>query len=71
MTGQELRNLVMDKWGVSYDVRLQRRGPRMYLHVMWRFLEQQVGSARASRQCRSCLPAQLPLHLLLCGCRSS
>lgn len=41
MSGEELRQLVMDKWGVSYDVRLQRRGSRMYLHVMWRFLEQQ------------------------------
>ncbi|GAB4816538.1 hypothetical protein N2152v2_003584 [Parachlorella kessleri] len=41
MTGTELRQLVFDKWGRSYDVRLQRRGKRMYLHVMWKHLEQQ------------------------------
>ena len=40
ITGPELRDLVLQKWGVSYDVRLQRRGSRMFLHVMWRFLEQ-------------------------------
>lgn len=27
--------------GRSYDVRLQRRGRRLYLHVMWKHLEQQ------------------------------
>ena len=31
MTGAELRALVFDKWGCSYDVTLQRRGKRMYL----------------------------------------
>ncbi|KAI7845516.1 hypothetical protein COHA_000939 [Chlorella ohadii] len=41
ITGEELRQLVLDKWGVSYDVTLQRRGKNMYLHVMWKFLEQQ------------------------------
>lgn len=38
---EELRQLVVDKWGVSYDVTLQRRGKNMYLHVMWKYLEQQ------------------------------
>lgn len=33
ITGEELRQLVLDKWGVSYDVRLQKRGSRIYLHV--------------------------------------
>jgi hypothetical protein len=42
ITGAELRQLVLDKWGRSYDVRLQRRGQRMFVHIMWRFLEQQV-----------------------------
>ena len=27
----------------SYDVRLQKRGRRVYVHVMWKFLEQKVG----------------------------
>lgn len=40
MTGAELRQLVYDKFNRSYDVRLQKRGRRMYLHVMWKFLEQ-------------------------------
>lgn len=48
ITGAELRQLVLDKWGRSYDVRLQRRGQRMFLHVMWRFLEQQVRSRKAA-----------------------
>ena len=30
------------KFGASFDVRLVRRGYQMYLHVMWRYLEQQV-----------------------------
>jgi hypothetical protein len=41
ITGLELRQLVFEKWGRSYDVRLQRRGRRIYLHVMWKHLEQQ------------------------------
>lgn len=40
MSGSELRELVFNKWNRSYEVRLQRRGKRMYLHVMWKFLEQ-------------------------------
>lgn len=30
---EELRELVVDKWGVSYDVTLQRRGKRVYIHM--------------------------------------
>lgn len=30
-SGEELRQLVVDKWGCSYDITLQRRGQRMYL----------------------------------------
>lgn len=40
ISGQELRELVFNKFNRSYDVRLQRRGNRMYLHVMWKHLEQ-------------------------------
>ena len=29
------------KWGRTYDVRLNKQGSKMYLQVMWRFLEQQ------------------------------
>jgi Domain of unknown function (DUF3067) len=38
---QELRTLIKDKWGRSYDVRLLQRSGRTHLHVMWKFLEQQ------------------------------
>lgn len=31
ITGEELRQLVLDKWDCSYDVSLQRRGTRVYL----------------------------------------
>ena len=40
ITGSELRNLVMSKWNREYDVRLTRRGRRMYLQVFWKFLGQ-------------------------------
>ena len=40
ITGDELRRLILSKWGRSYDVRLQRRGSKVYLHVMWKHLEQ-------------------------------
>lgn len=43
--GTELRKLVRDKWGASYDVRLSKMAgrfgkKRVYLQVMWKFLEQ-------------------------------
>ncbi|GFR51233.1 hypothetical protein Agub_g13608 [Astrephomene gubernaculifera] len=41
MTGKDLRALVVQKWGRSYDVRLSKFHGRMYLQVMWKFLEQQ------------------------------
>jgi hypothetical protein len=45
ITGEQLRQLVVDKWGRPYDTRLRQSrdrklGPaqtRMYLEVMWRF----------------------------------
>ncbi len=40
MTGPELHQLLLDKWGYSYDVQLRRRGDRVLLQVMWRYLEQ-------------------------------
>lgn len=41
VNGRQLRELVVTKWGRSYDVRLTKFGSRMYLQVMWKFLEQQ------------------------------
>lgn len=41
MTGSDLRELLLCKWGRSYDVSIQKRGRRTYLHVFWKHLEQQ------------------------------
>ncbi|MBF2098978.1 MAG: DUF3067 family protein [Gloeomargaritaceae cyanobacterium C42_A2020_066] len=39
-TGADLRQLLLSKWGYSYDVQLRRLRDRVYLQVMWRYLEQ-------------------------------
>ncbi|WP_218079843.1 DUF3067 family protein [Anthocerotibacter panamensis] len=40
MTGQELRELLVQKCGQPYDVQFLRRGDRRYFQVMWRYLGQ-------------------------------
>lgn len=40
MTGEELRQLIRDKWGYSYDLQLRRVRDRIFLQVMWRYQEQ-------------------------------
>ncbi|MDX2273251.1 MAG: DUF3067 family protein [Cyanobacteriota bacterium] len=40
MQGHDLRQLLIDKWGKSYDVQLRRVGERISLLVMWKYLEQ-------------------------------
>jgi len=40
MTGTELRQLLLTKWGVSYDVQLRRIQSKVFLLVMWKYLEQ-------------------------------
>ena len=40
MTGQELRQILLDKWGRSYDVQLRRAQGKLFLQVMWKYLEQ-------------------------------
>ncbi len=40
MTGVELRQLIIGKWTYSYDVQLRKLPGRIYLQVMWRYLEQ-------------------------------
>ncbi len=40
MTGQELQQLIVAKWGCSFDVQLRRVRDRVFLQVMWRYLEQ-------------------------------
>ena len=40
MTGQDLRQILLDKWGRSYDVQLRRTGGKVLMQVMWKYLEQ-------------------------------
>ncbi|BAZ51760.1 DUF3067 family protein [Nostoc sp. CENA67] len=40
MTGQELRKLLLDKWGYSYDVQFRRTQGKIFLQIMWKYLEQ-------------------------------
>jgi Domain of unknown function (DUF3067) len=40
MTGQELHQLIVDKWGQSYDVQLRRTKGKIFFQVMWKYLEQ-------------------------------
>ncbi len=40
MTGQELHQLLINKWGRSYDVQLRRTQGKVFLQVMWKYLEQ-------------------------------
>jgi hypothetical protein len=40
MNGQELHQLLLGKWGVSYDIQLRRNQGKILVQVMWRYLEQ-------------------------------
>ncbi|MGF1493641.1 MAG: DUF3067 family protein [Microcoleaceae cyanobacterium] len=40
MTGEDLQQLLVDKWGVSFDVQLRRTPGKMFLQIMWKYLEQ-------------------------------
>ncbi|MGK7943311.1 MAG: DUF3067 family protein [Microcystaceae cyanobacterium] len=40
MTGQELHQLLVSKWGFSYDVQLKKIKERFFLQIMWKYLEQ-------------------------------
>lgn len=40
MTGEDLRQLLLNKWGRSYDVQLRRAQGKIFLQVMWKYLEQ-------------------------------
>lgn len=40
MTGEELHQLLFAKWGRSYDVQLRRVKGKIYVQVMWKYLEQ-------------------------------
>mgnify|MGYP001798419006 CR=1 FL=1 len=40
MTGEELHQLIVNKWGVSFDVQLKRGAKKFWLQIMWKYLEQ-------------------------------
>lgn len=40
MTGTELRELLRQKWGYSFDIQLRKVKGKILVQVMWRYLEQ-------------------------------
>ena len=40
MTGEQLRRFIERKWGRAYDLQLQRRGDRVWLLLMWKYVGQ-------------------------------
>lgn len=40
MTGKDLHELLLNKWGYSYDVQFVRLKDKIYFQVMWKYLEQ-------------------------------
>lgn len=40
MTGRELHQLLLEKWGRSYDIQLRRIQGKIFVQVMWKYLEQ-------------------------------
>lgn len=40
MTGDELHQMIVDKWGCSFDVQLRKVQGKVFFQVMWKYLEQ-------------------------------
>jgi Domain of unknown function (DUF3067) len=40
ITGEQLHQLLLEKWGYSYDVQLRKVKGRIFVQVMWKYLEQ-------------------------------
>lgn len=40
MTGEELQQILVEKWGCSYDIQLRQVKGRIFVQVMWKYLEQ-------------------------------
>ncbi len=40
MSGEKLRQLLLSKWGRSYDVQLRRTQGKIFVQIMWKYLEQ-------------------------------
>jgi hypothetical protein len=40
MTGTQLHQILLDKWGYSYDIQIKKLRDQLFLQVMWKYLEQ-------------------------------
>ncbi len=40
MTGQDLRQLLLNKWGHSYDIQIRRTQGKIFVQIMWKYQEQ-------------------------------
>jgi hypothetical protein len=40
ITGDRLHELILEKWGCSYDIQLRKVKGRIFVQVMWKYLEQ-------------------------------
>lgn len=40
MTGEELHQMIVGKWGCSFDVQLRKVQGKVFFQVMWKYLEQ-------------------------------
>ncbi|MBE9138271.1 DUF3067 family protein [Nodosilinea sp. LEGE 07088] len=40
MTGADLQCWLLDKWGFSFDIQFRRTQGKIFLQIMWRYLEQ-------------------------------
>lgn len=40
ITGEQLHQLLLDKWGFSYDMQLRKVKGKILVQVMWKYLEQ-------------------------------
>ena len=40
MTGDELHQLLLDKWGCSYDVQVRKSQGKILVQIMWKYLQQ-------------------------------
>ncbi len=40
ITGEQLHELLLEKWGYSYDVQLRKVKGKIFVQVMWKYLEQ-------------------------------
>jgi Domain of unknown function (DUF3067) len=40
MTGEDLHQLLLSKWGRSFDVQIRRAQGKLFCQIMWKYLEQ-------------------------------